>query len=318
MNKTDRLMAIVLKLQSSGTVRAEDLAAMFETSVRTIYRDVQALCEAGVPVISTPGKGYSILEGYFLPPLSFSTAEAMMLLLGGEYVAQNFDRQYRAAAENATLKIEGVLPQTVREEVAQIKAGVKLIAHPAGNLPLLQDLRRAVIERKSVTFDYYPRHRSAGKNGAIRREVNPYGLVYVNGSWYMTGYCHLRQAVRNFKLERIENLDMLSETFERPDDFKVARRDIRQNRPITAKVLFSPQITRWVRESRFFFVTGEEETPEGLLVTLQYQQEQEVLNWLLGWGSQMKVLEPDALRKVLVSEAHRILQNHEKVVSLLT
>src|SRR5262249_31219100 len=101
MNRTDRLLAIVLELQRKGARRAEDLAATFETSKRTIYRDVQALCESGVPVVAQPGVGYSLVEGYFLPPVSFSLDEATMLLLGADSAAQNFDAQYRAAARSS-------------------------------------------------------------------------------------------------------------------------------------------------------------------------------------------------------------------------
>ncbi len=109
MNRTDRLLAIVLELQRKRSQRAEDLAAIFETSKRTIYRDIQALCESGVPVIAQPGHGYSLVEGYFLPPVTFSADEATMLLLGSEFVADNFDAQYREAAETAGRKIEAVL-----------------------------------------------------------------------------------------------------------------------------------------------------------------------------------------------------------------
>src|SRR5262245_17319933 len=113
MNRTDRLLAIVLELQAHGSrsVRAEDLAARFEINKRTVYRDVQALSEAGVPIVAIPGQGYWLAEGYFLPPLAFSPDEAVMLLLGADFVAQNFDAQYRAAAESAARKIEAVLPE---------------------------------------------------------------------------------------------------------------------------------------------------------------------------------------------------------------
>src|SRR5437667_11404918 len=101
MNRTGRLLAIVLELQGKGKQRAEDLARTFETSKRTIYRDIEALCEAGVPLISIPGRGYSLMEGYFFPPLSFTTDEATMLLLGSDCMAQNFDAHYRLAAQAA-------------------------------------------------------------------------------------------------------------------------------------------------------------------------------------------------------------------------
>ena len=105
MNRTDRLLAMVLELQGKGWQRAEDLAATFECSRRTIYRDLQALGQAGVPLVSMPGRGYSLMEGYFLPPLSFGTDEATMLLLGSDFMAQHFDAQYRAAAQSAGRKI---------------------------------------------------------------------------------------------------------------------------------------------------------------------------------------------------------------------
>ena len=95
MNRTDRLMGILLELQARGDLRAEDLAGTFEVSVRTIYRDVEALCETGVPIVATPGKGYRLMEGYFLPPLSFTADEAALLLLGGELVRDRVDRLLR-------------------------------------------------------------------------------------------------------------------------------------------------------------------------------------------------------------------------------
>src|SRR5436190_12167801 len=121
MNRTDRLLAIVLELQAKRHQRAEDLAATFEVSKRTIYRDMMALSESGVPVVSAPGQGYSLVDGYFLPPLSFSTDEAIMLLLGSDFVAQNFDAQYRTAAYSASSKIEVVLPENLRTEVRYLQ-----------------------------------------------------------------------------------------------------------------------------------------------------------------------------------------------------
>src|SRR5689334_9649551 len=104
MNRTDRMLAILLELQARRYTRGEDLARQFEVSVRTIYRDVLALCEAGVPVISSPGYGYSLAPGYFLPPLMLSADEAGVLLLGATFVAGHVDTPYRSAAEAAAKK----------------------------------------------------------------------------------------------------------------------------------------------------------------------------------------------------------------------
>src|SRR5438067_11522744 len=112
-------MGILLELQARVELRAEDLAATFEVSVRTIYRDVEALCETGVPVVDTPGKGYRLMEGYFLPPLAFSAPEAALLLLGGEFVRERVDPELRRAADEALRKLASVLPAHRREDVAR-------------------------------------------------------------------------------------------------------------------------------------------------------------------------------------------------------
>src|SRR5262245_55242723 len=127
MNRMDRLLGIVLELQRRGNVRAEDLAAKFETSKRTIYRDMQALSETGVPVVAEAGKGYSLVEGYFLPPLSFTTDEATMLALGGDLIAQHFDAQYRVAVQTATAKLEAVLSDKLRREVNYLRESIAFV-----------------------------------------------------------------------------------------------------------------------------------------------------------------------------------------------
>src|SRR5919199_4428187 len=142
MNRTDRLLAIVLELQARGKQRAEDLAATFEVGKRTIYRDIQALCEAGVPVISTPGQGYSLLEGYFLPPLRFTPDEALILLLGSDTMAQSFDAEYRAAAESASRKIAGALPENLRAEVRSLQESIRFVAEGARERSREADLLR--------------------------------------------------------------------------------------------------------------------------------------------------------------------------------
>ncbi len=124
MNRTDRLLAIVLELQAKKQVRAEDLADTFEVSKRTIYRDMIALDESGVPVVAIPGQGYSLVEGYFLPPLSFNTDEAIMLTLGTDFVAQHFDAQYRGAAQSAGHKIVAVLPDKLRQNCRFMAAAI--------------------------------------------------------------------------------------------------------------------------------------------------------------------------------------------------
>lgn len=317
MNRTDRLLAIVLELQGKGRQRAEDLAATFETSKRTIYRDIQALGQAGVPLISVPGHGYSLMKGYFLPPLSFTTDEATMLLLGSDFMAQSFDAQYREAAQSAGRKIAGVLPEKLRDEVQYLQNSIRFITvggpEHSAEPEMLQQLRRAIIKRTTVRFCYHTRHTEEGKSGQSIREADPYALVHIATTWYLVAYCHMRQGIRNFRLDRIENLELLTKTFKRPSDFSMQDHQERQPRNLIVRALFDMAVARWVHESRFYYAVAEEETPEGLMVTLKVRQESEVLQWLLSWGRHVRVLEPESLRMRLVEEAERMLCNHQNV-----
>ncbi len=313
MNRTDRLLAIVLELQRKGARRAEDLAATFETSKRTIYRDIQALSESGVPIVAQAGVGYSLVEGYFLPPVSFSADEATMLLLGSQLVAQHFDAQYRDAAHSAGRKIEAVLSQPLRGEVEYLQNSIAFVApetlargQSAGYLP---PIRRAIIERKTIRFHYHTRYAQDGKSARNTREADPYALLHYGDAWYLIGYCHLRRDIRNFRLDRISDLRLTDKQFERPPDFRLEPPEDDQ-RKLKVVALFTHEAAPWVREARSYYVAAMEAVADGLLVTLRVRVEDEVWQWLFSWGAQVRVLEPASLRQRLAEEAGKMLENY--------
>lgn len=319
MNRTDRLLAIVLEIQGRGKVRAEDLAGIFEASKRTIYRDIQALGQAGVPLVSTPGRGYALMEGYFLPPLSFSADEATLLLLGSEVMAKMFDAQYRAAAESASRKIAGVLPEKQRAQVQTLHSSLRLLGSGIQDRPevqaTLQQLRRAIIETRRIRFRYQARQTSDNGRLTTEREADPYLLVHSSNAWYVTGYCHLRRGVRNFRLERIDDLMLLDQTFPRPSDFTLERASGRGIGNLIVRALFDAEVARWVQEAPSFFTVSQEATPDGWLVTLQVREERDVLQWLLGWGRHVRVLEPPSLQRLMAEEAEALWRAHKNATA---
>ncbi len=322
MNRTDRLLAIILELQAKGEQRAEDLAATFEVSKRTIYRDLMALDQSGVPLIAIPGRGYSLVEGYFLPPLSFTSDEALMLLLGSDFMANSLDAQYRTAAQSAGTKISAVLPEPLRAEVADVEAGLRFVVPGSDAVPtLLPQIRRALLQRRQIKFAYHARFStksakprgtpfdepSGGELGeATERIIDPYALVHVSGAWHLVGYCHLRRDVRTFRLSRIADLSILDKTFHRPSNFKLQQRD-QSDRTLTVRALFDQETARWVEESPSFFQVAAESCPDGRLVTLRVRSIDEIVQWLLSWGAHVRVLEPDSLRQRLLHEAQAVV-----------
>ncbi|MBZ0289322.1 MAG: YafY family transcriptional regulator [Anaerolineae bacterium] len=309
MNRTDRLLAIVLELQARKHIRAEDLAATFEVAKRTIYRDIQALSESGMPIVAIPGQGYSLVEGYFLPPLTFTRDEAIMLLLGTDFMAQNFDAQYREAAQSAGRKITAVLPDRLRKEVEYLENSIRFVALNGNFAPeTLQKLRGAIIQRRTTRFRYHARSRDDQPSESSSREADPYALLHIGGTWVLIAYCHLRRDIRHFRLDRMEEVTVLDPVFKRPADFKIQPGDP-DDRTLIIRALIDHETARWAQETPSFYQVAQEEHPDGLLVTLAVRQPGEALNWLLSWGSHVRVLEPESLREMLAREAAGILEN---------
>ncbi|MBY0374227.1 MAG: YafY family transcriptional regulator [Bryobacteraceae bacterium] len=314
MNRTDRLLGILLELQRHKRVRAEDLAARFETSKRTIYRDIQALSETGVPIAAQAGLGYSLVEGYFLPPVSFSRDEAIMLVLGANFMAGNFEPPYDEAARTAVAKIEAVLEPKTREQVESFRDSIFFAPHspPVGHLArtVIPQLRSAVLERRRIEFTYHTRFRGSGRSEQRQRQADPYAMVNFGPTWYLIAYCHLREDLRSFRADRLSDLRLLDQRFERPAGFRPREEDDLPSRTIEAKVLFDREAAPWVRESMSYYATAVEDTKPGLLVTLRVRVEDEILHWILSWGSRARVLAPESLRQRLVEHARGVLRNY--------
>lgn len=304
MNRTDRLLAIVLELQGRGRVRAEDLARHLEVSKRTIYRDVFALNEAGVPIVSTPGQGYTLMPGYFLPPLRFSVDEAVMLLLGIDVMTQTFDPDLAGAADSAARKISAVLGEDVQSEVRFLRDHLRLVERDAGGEEIrgkLRTLRQATLERRTVEF-LYQKPRADEET----RRVQPHGLYRLNTVWLLAAFDPERADLRNFRLDRMEHLRILPEQFERQPEFKLERDESREGRGLIVRALFNPEVAREARHHPSYYVTQTQEVQDGLLVTLRVRTTAEVLPWLLSWGSAVRVLEPASLQARLREVAQEI------------
>lgn len=301
------MLAIVLELQARGQARAEDLAGIFEVSKRTIYRDITSLSEAKVPIVASPGTGYRLMEGYFLPPLSFTPDEAAMLVLGAQAVRFAVDAESREAARVALRKLEAVLPPASRERVNELYESMRIFggwASPEdGNK--VGALRAAILDRRVARLRYHsPRH-----DAAMDRDVEPYALVFYRGVWHLQAWCRLRNDMREFRLDRVDGLTILKDGFVRDP----ARAEIRRNRDgrtLVVRVRFSPHTVRWVREERHWGFRAEE--PGGVMV-FAVEQPEDIAPWLLRWGADAEVLDPDAVRLAVARRARAVAELYGSV-----
>ncbi|GAB4452932.1 MAG: YafY family protein [Anaerolineae bacterium] len=306
MNRVDRLMAYLLLFQSRGLMRAQDFAGEFEISERTVYRDIQALCEVGVPIVAMPGEGYRLMEGYYLPPISFSADEARSLYLAiSMLVGLTPPGPTQQAATSALEKIRAVLPEATLRQVEALQSVIRFYAFPRPSLTFddktFLTLHEAIQQRKIVRLHYH-----AFSNEITERDVEPLELAYFDNTWILSGYCRLRQGPRHFRLDRIDRLVLRDEQF-KPRELGSHQQSPGQERQ-TVVVRFDPAVTRWVRERQHFNLV--EARDEGVMVYRPSSFEQ-IEGWLLSWGDKMEVLEPAELRERLAATAARVLAQHQ-------
>ena len=307
MNRMDRLFAMVVLLKSRKRLRAEDLAAEFGVSRRTIYRDILALNEAGVPIVSLPGEGYELMEGYFLPPLVFNVAEASALVLAARLLRNQAAGRMAQGAGMAMAKITAVLPLRTREEVERLSGVIDFLTPQAQfdlDDPHLVTLQRALREQRVVHLRYHSRDQDA----TTERDVEPHRLTYSDGVWYLTGYCRLRKAARSFRLSRIEALTLTWETFEPPR----VTPDQASGTPTEVQVRVAERAVRWVRERQHYGLVGEEPmqdaTRAGVVMTYRVHALAELIPWLRSWGAAVEVVSPPELREALRREALEVAE----------
>jgi predicted DNA-binding transcriptional regulator YafY len=271
---------------------------------------VEALCETGVPVVATPGKGYRLVEGYFLPPLSFTSGEAAVLALGGEFVRLRVDGDLQRSAATAVDKLSAVLPEERRAEMARWMRELIFpsIREVAGE-DRLKTIRAAIREQQLLRLLYHAFRR----DGAEWRDVEPVSLVFLSEAWHLAAYCRLRQAPRIFRLDRIDQIAPLPERFELSPrhEHRPGGRD-QMNRFPEARVRFDPEVERWARERQPYLFLREEFDSLGPVFVYALRDERELLPWLLSWGGGVEVIEPAALRESVAREARIALARHDR------
>lgn len=208
MRRADRLFQIVQFLRTRRITTARWLADILEVSERTIYRDMQDLMTTGVPIEGEAGMGYVIRRGYDLPPLMFSHDEITALTLGARIVNSWADPALAAAAQSVLSKIETVLPDSLKGELEQTRLYSPMVRMSAQTAAFMADLRYAIDQRNKVVIAY-----TRADDTLSERTIWPLGLFFWGKVWTLGAWCELRQAFRNFRLDRIESLQVNDEDY---------------------------------------------------------------------------------------------------------
>ena len=200
MNRIDRLFGILILLQSKKYVTAEKIANQYQISIRTVYRDMKALGEQGIPLSFEQNKGYFIVQGYFLPPISFNSDEANALILMERFLAGFADKSITNHYNAALNKVKAVLKTAQKEKLESLNENIKLqlpnrLTNDFEHLSVLQN---AISARCVIEIDY-----KNNKEEISKREIEPIGLIFYAFSWHLIAWCHLRNEYRDFKVSSI-------------------------------------------------------------------------------------------------------------------
>ena len=312
MNRIDRLVAILIHLQGRRVTRAEEIAEEFATSIRTVYRDIAALAEAGVPIVGEAGVGYSIMRGYHLPPVHFTTEEATALITANILVDRFSDSSLRSSMTSALAKIRAVLPPDHQDHIARLERRMSIPNPPqpgqGGNLFLIQ---KALADRTVLRIAY----RNAGATDAARRDIEPLGLTYYGDRWHLIAWCRARQDYRDFRTDRIQAMSALSEQFGPHEGFSLVEFLGRWDQPmipITGRIQADPVAAERVRKEAPFKILREERDERSVTFTIEGSQWNWYLGWLLSFGTRLVVLEPEDLRLLLFDPARATADHHAR------
>lgn len=305
MKQMDRRLLILMRLREETPVRANDLAEQCECSVRTVYRDIDALCDAGVPIAAMPGEGYRLVPGYHLPPIAFTPDEAIQLLLGADMTLGLGTDEQREAARAAAAKVEAALTPETRREVERMRKRIRVsTGMRTGPSPWMRLLQQAVANDQVVQLRYH----SYSPDRVTERKVEPYQLIFYADDWHLVGYCRLREGMRDFRASRIRDAVLLPEHFERtPDSEAEADHDHNPRRTTEIRVFIDAPTLPWARENPPFGFVREEQAEGGAVFHIEAWEIRRLMPWLLSWGAAARVLSPPEVARAVRDEAHRLV-----------
>lgn len=216
MNNNDtkrlsRLTAILTQLQTKRLLTASELSNKFAVSIRTIYRDIKALEQAGIPILTEEGKGYSIMDGYRIPPIMFTESEANALITAEQLILKNKDASFVKEYTEAINKIKSVLRLTIKDKV-NLLSNRTMFIHNSENertSDYLSTLQLALTNFYLLELKYH----SIDSNKTTIRTIEPFAIYSTQENWLLIAFCRLRGDFRTFRLDRIQNINVIHENF---------------------------------------------------------------------------------------------------------
>lgn len=297
LKKLDRVTAILTQLQSKPIVRAQDLAEKFEVSIRTIYRDIKTLENAGIPIIGEAGSGYSLMDGYKLPPVMF-TKEEVLSFITAEKLMQKFSHQslgnhYKTAME----KLRSVLRHSDKKLIQNIENQIDIFDYSPKSDDSIKNvipiILESIAEKKQLSIEYQ------SVDGKVsNRAIEAVGIFYEFTYWYIMAFCTLRKDFRQFRVDRILNISKTEIAFSQEYGKINDHRRVASKTTTKVKLLVDKKIMGYLINSKSYYgLIEEKETEKGIEMTFETEWIDEGFpRWLITFADYATILEPELLK----------------------
>ncbi|RUO26538.1 transcriptional regulator [Aliidiomarina minuta] len=308
---TIRVLSLLELLQSNSQLTGTELARQLGVDKRTVRRYIRVLEDLGVPVTTEQGRdgGYTLVAGFKLPPMMFTNEETFALSLG-LLAANNLHLAgTQTALSSVQAKLERVMPAKLKSRAKAVSERISLMFPESvtdAPQPHLQPLLDALEHQRSVAI-CYARHQQE----VVSRRVDPYGLLFRRGHWYMSGYCHLRQELRTFRLDHIQQVELLEVCFEPPEGFNTAEYFIQSLNAMPCNL--EVKVVLHADQSEAAEVLGSmagmlQPQQDGLLLSTRTDSSYWFALWLSQLPFDFTILEPTELKLALKNQAERLLK----------
>ncbi|MDB5139592.1 MAG: hypothetical protein JWR12_1508 [Mucilaginibacter sp.] len=313
MNRIDRVSAILIQLQSRRVVKAIDIAERFGISLRTVYRDVKTLEEAGIPIIGEAGVGYSIMDGYRLPPVMFTREEATAFLTAEKFVEKLTDASTTEHYKSAMYKIRAILKTAEKNLLEDIDSKIEVLKSHSqlrvDNKDHIQTLLNSMAHKNIITIDYFASH----SQQHTKRDIEPIGIFYKDSYWHLIAYCRMRSDYRDFRIDRIDNVLVTSRVFDNKHptlkayiaqtakDQELELVIIQVDKSITSHLEFQKYYSGFVSEKAI----GDQIEMTFLTMSLEG-----FARWFMMFGDQAEIISPESLKERVSNLAAIIAQKN--------
>ena len=292
-------------LQTKRVVKAEEIANRYEISKRTVYRDIRALEEAGVPIGAEAGVGYYLIEGYHLPPVMFTKSEASSMLTAEKLVEKFTDQSIEKNFKSALDKIKSVLPVSEKDFLEMLTPNIAILHQFNSSIydfpnNFLSDIQHALASKKVLKMDYYAQY---SDKLTSNRMVEPIGLCYYGFAWHLIGYCRMREDYRDFRLDRIKNLAMTSESYVPKNRMPLYEflKGLYQSNDLEPVVIeFGKSILSVVEKPKYYYgYVDEKDTGDKVEMYFMIDSMEYIARWILTLGKKANIVSPLKLKDLV-------------------